>query len=297
MARKVHRRKPKRLVAKPHLCFDRLPESEAQLIAWADQACEYNPHNAPQRPAAQAYGLSTLASVEPTRLEAASWTTKRWKVGDEITYGFMRASQRTVSIVRDAVSTLKEFVNLRFRETDAASAIVRIINLERGAYANIGTDCLGVPRNQETMCLAQSWADLATALHEWCHILSLIHEHQSPARPDNFWNEPAAYRSYAGPPNNWDRETIKRNVIDKYSQTVITQYTTFDRKSIMLYPLDAALLNDPSLATGWNKELSATDKQFLSSIYPFPTTPPPVGRVSIRLSADLKAGNYELTPA
>jgi hypothetical protein len=266
---------------KPHVCHDMLPKNEAQLLEWAEIAKSINPHNAPEfSSAATAALLSSVCVVgsedvrEFTPLDMASLTTARWKVGDEITFGFMRASERIATHVRDAVETLKPYVNLKFREVDASVAKVRITDFEQGAYSYLGVHALGIPRNQETMNLARSWADLATTIHEWCHALSMIHEHQSPARPDDFWNEAAVYRAYGGPPNNWPREQVKSNVIDRYSKDSVN-YTELDLKSIMLYPLEASLLKNPSFATGWNKKLSDKDKEFLQKIYPFPDAPPP----------------------
>lgn len=269
--------------SKPRVCHDMLPRDEGELLAWAAIATEANPANAPERSSlAHAVLASTcLAGVgcppqveKFTPLDMASLTAAKWRVGDEITFGFMRASEKTTTIARDAVETLKPLVNLKFREVDARVAKVRITDYERGAYSYLGVHALGIPISQETMNLARSWADFATALHEWCHALSMIHEHQSPARPSDFWNEVAVYRAYGGPPNNWSREQIKSNVIDRYTEES-TDHTELDLKSIMLYPLDAALLRNPAYATGWNKALSETDKAFLRKTYPFPDAPPP----------------------
>ena len=52
-------------------------------------------------------------------------------------------------------------------------------------------------------------------LHEFGHALGLIHEHQNPEGGIQ-WNEPAVKADLSGPPNNWDDETIRHNVLDHY---------------------------------------------------------------------------------
>ena len=90
------------------------------------------------------------------------------------------------------------------------------------------------------------------------------------------WNKQACYRYFGGPPNNWDRQTIDSNIFGTYSRES-TQYSAYDRKSIMHYAIDAQLLTDPSRATGFNSTLSALDIEYLGKLYPKtdPINPPP----------------------
>ena len=69
-----------------------------------------------------------------------------------------------------------------------------------------------------------------------------------------------------GPPNNWSKADVDFNLFERYSQH-ITQFTQFDRESIMLYPVpNQFTIGD--FEVGWNTRLSATDKQFIGTIYP-----------------------------
>ncbi|MFP5287108.1 MAG: peptidase, partial [Thermoanaerobaculia bacterium] len=92
-----------------------------------------------------------------------------------------------------------------------------------------------------------------------------IHEHQHPAAGIP-WDKEAVFRYYQGPPNNWTRAQVETNLFQRYSATQ-TQFSAFDTKSIMLYPVDNALTLG-NFEIGWNKKLSDTDKEFIGVAYP-----------------------------
>ncbi len=46
-----------------------------------------------------------------------------------------------------------------------------------------------------------------TIIHEFGHVLGLLHEHQNPHAKIP-WNKEAIYKAFEGPPNNWSRETV-----------------------------------------------------------------------------------------
>ena len=57
----------------------------------------------------------------------------------------------------------------------------------------------------------------------------------------------------------------KMSVLDPSTLTK----TVLDLKSIMLYPIPADLITDPSFATGWNTSLSPIDIEFIGQLYPW----------------------------
>jgi hypothetical protein len=74
-----------------------------------------------------------------------------------------------------------------------------------------------------------------------------------------------------GPPNFWTREQVDVNLFTRYSAD-ITQFSSFDPLSIMLYPVpNQFTIGD--FEVGWNKVLSETDKQFIATLYPFEPKP------------------------
>jgi hypothetical protein len=106
-------------------------------------------------------------------------------------------------------------------------------------------------------------------VHEFGHALGCIHEHQSPNEHLN-WDRDAVYRYFSRPPNNWSKEEIDQNILEKYSPEGITA-TLFDPDSIMLYMFPPELLLDHK-GTNNNTDLSDMDKALIQQMYPKPTT-------------------------
>jgi hypothetical protein len=104
--------------------------------------------------------------------------------------------------------------------------------------------------------------------HEFGHMLGAVHEHQNPAAEGSIpWDRDAVYKYYMGPPNNWTREEVDNNIFEKYS-TTRTQYSQFDKDSIMLYSISNKLtIGDYEVPL--NTNISEMDKEFMNTIYPF----------------------------
>jgi hypothetical protein len=102
-------------------------------------------------------------------------------------------------------------------------------------------------------------------IHEFGHALGAIHEHQNP-KGGIEWNLPAVYEYFSGPPNNWSKEEIDFNIIQKYSMDQLNA-TKFDRKSIMLYSFPPEMIIGGT-GTPENTKLSVGDKKFIRKMYP-----------------------------
>ena len=103
-----------------------------------------------------------------------------------------------------------------------------------------------------------------TVLHEFGHALGLLHEHQNPAGGIP-WDEAAVYDHYWRT-QGWDRQMTYSNVMATAKRDV-TQYSAYDRASIMHYPVSAQLTGG-QYSVGMNSELSGTDKMYIARLYP-----------------------------
>jgi hypothetical protein len=140
----------------------------------------------------------------------------------------------------------------------------------QGAYSVLGIQCRLVPSNEATMNLG--WLDVATTIHEFCHALGMIHEHQNPFGKGIDWNIPrvvAWVQSTQGP--SWDLYTICTNIFMKYSVDLVNG-SNYDPRSIMLYSYPPEVTKD-NRGTYRNIRLSTQDKRWLSNLYPADGSP------------------------
>lgn len=247
-------------------CIDRtLPTS--RLLPASRAAIAENPANAPAIP--RGSQLPGAAIDAPAAL--AALTGKLWQPGRTLRVTFLDGDPEVQGRIEPFAHEWSKYANLRFAFGNDASAEIRISFKQPGSWSYIGTDALSIPRDQPTMNFG--WLTKTTpaeeyarvVIHEFGHAVGCIHEHQNPAT-DVPWHKEAVYAYYAGPPNNWSKEQVDTNLFTRYSAT-LTQFSAFDRDSIMLYPIP----NDFTIGdfeVGWNRALSPTDKQFVATLYP-----------------------------
>lgn len=202
---------------------------------------------------------------------------KQWPNGSELTVAFLGGTAGDQAEVKRVAPEWSKHANLKFKFSASRNGQIRISFDEiDGAWSYLGLDNLEVPPGAATMNLG--WIDSNVILHEFGHAIGLAHEHQNPQGGIQ-WNEDAVIDELSGPPNWWDEETIRVNVLEKYSMDQVIG-TVFDAKSIMLYEFPAEwTLN--GVETHMNEVLSAQDKSFVKSsqMYPPLTTPPPANPI------------------
>jgi hypothetical protein len=212
----------------------------------------------------------TLASLAmnhaPPPLRMALLTGNKWAPGKTLRIGFHEGSDTSRSLVMAAARELETYANVSLVQVNTGASEIRCGFVEGGGcWSVVGTDSLGMDDNTATMNI-DSWADHGTCMHELCHALGMVHEHQLPDGGIR-WNVPVVLAYYEGPPNSWSEAETIQNVIDTYNAGSLTN-GGYDKHSIMEYAIEAELLLDPSQAVGWNSVLSAEDKAFLGRIYP-----------------------------
>lgn len=168
------------------------------------------------------------------------------------------------SIKRIVTERIIPLVNLNISFTDNISeANVRVsFDPNAGAWSLVGTDNLE-QKDGATMNLG--WFDVPTTIHEFGHVLGMIHEHQNPSGQQIMWNEKKVIE-WAKDSQGWSEETTRENIINKYDKNSING-STFDPLSIMLYFFSADLTTN-NIGTQQNFRLSGEDVLWIHQIYP-----------------------------
>ena len=201
--------------------------------------------------------------------------------------------------VIDFASEWSKFGNIYFEEAPWDQSDIRVTFFEGGAYSRgIGTEIRKVAKNEPTMNLELSFLDgldeknnpfpnefRANVIHEFGHVIGLNHEHNSPTVA-YYWQEQQIINQLAAPPYKWDEQKTRLNIIDSLlkNKSRSAYFTTeFDPKSIMIYQILATWVSaedladpqkcpdfniNPGLCVAFNTDLSAKDKEGISSIYP-----------------------------
>jgi hypothetical protein len=247
-------------------CLDRpLP---AELIFKASRAAvAENPDNAPTLPR----GARLPGAAIDAPLALAALTGKLWKPGRTLRVRFLDGDTAVQKRIEPFAQEWTKYANVTLVFDNDPNAEIRISFRQAGSWSYLGTDALTIPKAQPTMNFG--WLTAATAndeysrvvIHEFGHALGCIHEHQNPST-DIPWNKAAVYEYYGGPPNNWTKEQVDTNLFTRYSAD-ITQFSAFDRESIMLYPIPNEF-TEGDFEVGWNRVLSATDKSYIATLYP-----------------------------
>lgn len=182
------------------------------------------------------------------------------------------------AIIKVVTERLQPIVNVKFNFFDKdnkllspAKADIRIaFDPNGGAWSLLGTDCLDESDvTVETMNFG--WFDVPTTLHEFCHALGMVHEHQNPAGKVINWAVDRVLM-WAKESQGWDEATTKNNIINRYKMDQING-SRFDPKSIMLYFFPSDLVNNDQGkccgdGTNQNLQFSPFDVLFLNKNYP-----------------------------
>ncbi|KAH7350893.1 hypothetical protein BKA65DRAFT_246865 [Rhexocercosporidium sp. MPI-PUGE-AT-0058] len=202
--------------------------------------------------------------------ELALDTRSLWPNGSILTVKIIGASDFVKSKIQQFANVWSEFANLTFSFIDNGDTDIRVFVVPGGSWSYIGTGSKGVPQDQPTMNFG--WFNDQTAddefsrvvIHEFGHAIGCIHEQASPVA-NIPWNKPVVYEYYLKN-DGWNQAQVDSNVFAVADQANTIE-TTFDRRSIMEYPIDPSWTLDGSSA-GWNLVLSDQDKTFIMQRYP-----------------------------
>lgn len=240
-------------------------------IAFAQQI-----HTCTVIPASNLVPSGVPANIPDGALKAVSYKPGRtmnsqWPAGSTLTVKFFGGSSYLQDQVMRHAREWTQYANVSFRVVSSGTADIRVSFTQNGAsWSMVGTSSAHTDQNRPSMnfgWLNDRTADYEikrTVLHEFGHALGLLHEHQNPAGGIP-WDEAAVYDHYWRT-QGWNRQMTYSNVMATAKRDM-TQYSAYDRASIMHYPVSAQLTGG-RYSVGMNKGLSETDKMYIARMYP-----------------------------
>ncbi|WP_119790755.1 M12 family metallopeptidase [Flavobacterium anhuiense] len=204
-------------------------------------------------------------------LEMSAQTKKLWKPNQILKIYFFGGQDNRTKRVLDYASIWSKHCSIQFQATNSIEeAQLRIAFQAPSSWSYIGTDALGVPRNEPTINFGWLSDDLPerdykqVVLHEFGHALGLIHEHQSPAASVK-WNKYLVYWHF-WENHKWTKADVDRNIFQEF-ETNSTQHSALDRLSIMGYYIPTQFTLDGQ-EFPMNYDLSEVDKKYIGELYP-----------------------------
>lgn len=195
-----------------------------------------------------------------------------------------RAQPTFVDAVKLIVSELVQPVvpEITIKFVDYGGNVRVNFDPEKGSNSVVGTACkessLGPTMNL-------GWMDVGTIVHEFSHVLGMLHEHQNPNGKPIQWNKEAVYE-WAQETQGWDRQKTDDNILNTYNTNEITG-SDFDPDSVMLYFFPASLTTN-GYSPKQNLRYSQTDVQWLGKYYGKDVPQSPIQRPSSSLNINNK---------
>lgn len=209
--------------------------------------------------------LGTSSSGRSKR--AMGQFSKFWAPGRTLTVGFFNDTpQEHQAAIEKVARQWLCCANLKFDFVEGLFADIRIFTGGDDNYSHVGTDALLVSPMDATMALGVEPDDPLfgrTVLHEFGHVMGLLHEHQHPYA-NIPWDVPKLYAYFAA--KGIDQQTVDINLLDK-TDKALAKGTAYDRTSIMHY----SVLQEQTVGdweVGINHVLSRRDRRFVRRIYP-----------------------------
>ena len=254
------------------------------ILAGSNLACSPSPEAKQPPPKVCTMVLLPPTPQGPEKITYLNGT--RWQPGQTLRVKFLGGNVFLQGKVRECSRQWFQHCHLKLEFVAKGDAEIRVHFLPSGRWSMVGRQSLTHSLNPTTLKPYRSSTgvtmnfDLTEAspeieirglvLHEFGHALGLVHEHQSPAS-GIAWQRDSVYAYYKR--LKWTKKNVDDDILNRYVDTV-TQFTAYDKLSIMNYPIPADLLTDASQVVEWPNSLSATDITFIGRIYPPPVLLP-----------------------
>jgi hypothetical protein len=254
-----------------------LPDHEPTILAAAQRAIGINPANGLMRE--MLAGLEESPVMTPYHL--AVMTGKRWPVaGVKLTVGFFgNPTAATQRMVLEQANRWNKTANVEFVQTaNVEDAQVRVSFERTGYWSYLGTDILGIPKNEATLNLedftaATPWSEwLRVPPHEFGHSLGFPHEHMRSALVARL--DPQKTIAYFWRTQRWTARETKAQVLTPVSEASLFGTPEADARSIMCYMLPGEITRDGQPIAG-GADIDERDFEFVAKIYPKAAPPEP----------------------
>jgi len=192
-----------------------------------------------------------------------------WHNPTRLTVGFFNG---TLAEKRQVRAAIRDWTNVgigisfqfHFNENEVSSCKIRIrFSDDHRSWAYIGTTANLIAEDQETVHFGDK-LEKQTILHEFGHVLGMIHEHQAPQGSGNNleFHEDVILNEMKG---IWSEEEVRSNILYR-PEAELLNGDTYDRDSIMHYCLHPHWIKKgPKLKE--NEELSGLDKKWVKRYY------------------------------
>lgn len=303
--------------SRPYPCLDKYPEgkeflTDRQILNDATKKVVSSLKDAK-------LGSSMTPRVQPLirqefeKLRAAFKVSSLWDKGTTIRIHFLDGTDKQKNwvqqVVMDKLAPLVSSLSFQWNVPMDQSDFRISFATPNQAWSYVGTDCLQIPKPDPTMNLGWIDDDVQfdappfkntgqVVVHEFCHALGMVHEHQNPKNNGIVWNKPVVYEELARS-NNWSKQQVDHNLFQKYGDAEmcskvksmapypdqsadilgycegdVVNGSEYDIHSIMHYWYPPKWILSGPTEIPINTELSALDKQWLSNYYAISGTNP-----------------------
>jgi hypothetical protein len=193
-----------------------------------------------------------------------------WPNGKTLKIRFLNGDVAVQREIEEVAQEWSRYANLKFQFGADRDAEIRIAigSPGEGTWSYVGNQALAISGEKPTMTLGLQGVSISedhfrfAVLHEFGHVLGLIHEQGNP-NASIAWDKEAIYQKFS----YWTPETVERNITGTDKSIPAAEYRAFDPLSIMWYPVPMDII-PRNLVVREAAVLSESDKKFVSQLYP-----------------------------